>query len=157
VNRVRFRYNASIAIAGLVGFLGAVPLATAGFVDRTNGHAWYTYPLLLILLIPIAVGVWGWRAGTDATADGLWVRPYGLAARPIAWSEIVGIIPQKRRIYAILTDDRAIPLPAVTRQDLPRLIAASGQEIGTDEPATDEQVTDEPAPENESESVAADQ
>jgi hypothetical protein len=132
VNRVRFRYNVSIAIAGLVGCLGALPLATAGFVDRPNGHAWYTYPLLLILLVPIAVAVWGWRAGTDANAEGLRIRPYGLAAKPIAWSEIVGIVPQNRRVYAILTDDRAVPLPGVSRTDLPRLVAAGGQEISAE-------------------------
>jgi PH (Pleckstrin Homology) domain-containing protein len=122
--------------------MGAVPLATAGFVDRTNGHAWYTYPLLLILLIPIAVAVWGWRAGTDANAAGLLVRPYGLAARPVAWSEIVGIVPQNRRVYAILTDERAIPLPGVSQADLPRLIAAAGQEITADR----EEVSNPPAP-----------
>ena len=129
MNRARFRYNASIAIAGFVGFLGAVPLATAGFNDRSNGHAWYTYPLLLIFVVPIAVAVWGWRAGTDVNATGLLVRPYGLAAHPISWSEIVGIVPQNRRVYAILTDERAIPLPGVSRADLPRLLAAGGQTV----------------------------
>jgi hypothetical protein len=147
VRRVRIRYNVSIAIAGLVGFLGAVPLATAGFVDRSHGHPWYTYPLLAILLIPIAVGVWGWRAGTDANAEGLRVRPFGLGSRPIAWSEVVGIVPQNRRVYAILTDDRAVPLPAVTRGDLPRLVAAAGEQI---EPADTQ---DETGAEDETEAA----
>jgi hypothetical protein len=152
VRRVRIRYNVSIAIAGLVGFLGAVPLATAGFVDRSHGHPWYAYPLLAILLVPIAVAGWGWRAGTDADAEGLRVRPYGLGSRRIAWSEIVGIVPQNRRIYAILTDDRAVPLPAVTRNDLARLVAAAGEQIT---PADDESDDDEEA--EAEEAVAVDQ
>ena len=129
----KFRYNASIPLAGLVAFLGSVPLATSGFGDRSEGQQWWAYPLLLIMLIPIGVMFWGWRAGTDADADGVRPRSLGLGARPIAWSEIVGIVPQGRRVYAALSDDRAIPLPAVTRADVPRLVAASGQKINNDD------------------------
>jgi hypothetical protein len=146
VRRARFRYNAAIPIAGFLGFVGALPLATVGFVDRPNGHAWYTYPLLLILLIPIAVMIWGWRAGTDADGTGLRIRRFGLGSRPIAWSEIVGIVPQKRRVYAILTDDRAVPLPGVTRADVPRLVAASGQQIDTDANTNSDDVVRETEP-----------
>ncbi len=134
VNRARFRYNVSIAIAGLVGFLGAVPLATAGFGDRSQAQPWYAYPLLLILLVPLGVILFGWRAGTDANAEGLRLRPLGLGATPLAWSEIVGIVPQQRRVYAILGDDRAVALPGVARTDIPRLVAASGQELAGTEP-----------------------
>jgi hypothetical protein len=133
VKLVRFRYNAAIAIAGFVAFLGAIPLATAGFADRTAATPWYAYPLLLIFLLPIGVTVWGWRAGTDADAEGLRIRRYGLGSEPIAWSEIVGIVPQNRRVYAILSDDRAVPLPGVNRDNIPRLIAASGQQLTTDD------------------------
>jgi hypothetical protein len=131
-SRVRFRYNASIAIAGFVAFLGAIPLATAGLSSPGADQPWYAYPLLLVFLIPIAVTVWGWRAGTDANAEGLAVRRFGLGSEPIAWSEIVGIVPQQRRVYAILSDDRAVPLPGVGRGDIPRLIAASGQNVVAD-------------------------
>ena len=130
VSRVRFRHNVSIAIAGLLGFIGTVPLATAGFDNRTfHNPPWYSYPLLLLILIPIAVMVFGWRAGTDATTQGLWVRRYGLGTHPIAWTEIVGIVPQNRRVYAILTDDRAVPLPGVSPAQIPRLVAASGKKV----------------------------
>ncbi len=134
VTRVRFRYNAAIAIAGFLAFLGAIPLATAGFGDRTRATPWYAYPLLLIFLLPLAMIVWGWRAGTDAGAEGLRIRRYGLGSEPIAWSEIVGIVPQNRRVYAILSDDRAVPLPGVNRDNIPRLIAASGQKLTTEAP-----------------------
>jgi hypothetical protein len=137
----KFRYNAAIVLAGLLAFLGAVPLATSGFGSGSHGNPWYAYPLLLIFLIPIAAMVWGWRAGTDANVEGVRTRPLGLGSRPIAWTEIVGIVPQGRKVFAALGDDRAVPLPAVTRADIPRLVAASGQKINTD----DAPLTPEPA------------
>ena len=126
----KFRYNVSIAIAGLLAFVGAVPLATSGFGG--DSQPWYAYPLLLILIIPIGAIVWGWRAGTDADATGVRVRPLGLRSHPIAWTDIVGIVPQGRKVFAALADDRAIPLPAVARADIPGLVAASGQKIVAD-------------------------
>lgn len=143
MKRARFRYNVSVAIAGLIALIGAVPLATAGFVDRPDGPSWYAYPLLLVLLIPLAAMVWGWRAGTDANATELRVRRFGLGTRPIAWTEVVGIVPQNRRVYAILTDDRAVPLPGVARADIPRLIAASGQEINTNDRVPEDEPIDQ--------------
>jgi hypothetical protein len=125
----------SIPIAGLLAFFGAVPLATSGFGDRSHGTLWWAYPLLLIMVFPIAAMVWGWRAGTDADAEGLRLRPYGLGSERIAWSEIVGIVPQERRVYAVLGDDRAVTLPSVVRDDIPRLVAASGQKIAKTEEA----------------------
>jgi hypothetical protein len=127
----KFRYNVSIAIAGILALFGAIPLATSGFGG--DGQPWYAYPLLIILIIPIAAIVWGWRAGTDANAAGVLVRPLGLRAHPIAWTDIVGIVPQGRKVFAALADDRAIPLPAVARGDIPGLVAASGQQISTDD------------------------
>ena len=149
MRRARFRYNVSIAIAGLVGFMGTVPLATAGFVDRANGYPWYAYPLLLILLIPIAVMVWGWRAGTDATDRGLRVRPYGVGGRRIAWSEITGIVRQDRRVYAVLGDESAVPLPGVSPDAIPRLVAAAGTQVET--------ATSDDAPAAKHESAPADE
>ncbi len=125
--RARFRHNVSIPIAALVAFLGAVPLATA-FLGGENGTPAYAYPMLLILLIPVIVGVWGWRAGTDADSEGLHLRAL-IGSRPVAWSEITALVPQGRRVIATLADGRAIALPAVGRSDLPRLVAASGQPL----------------------------
>ncbi len=142
MKRARFRYNVSIAIAGVLAFIGAIPLATAGFDDRTTDQPWYAYPLLLIFLIPIGVCVFGWRAGTDANAEGLRVRPLGLGSTAVAWSDIVGIAPEQRRVYAILSDERAVALPAVARDDIPRLVAASGQEL-TPTAATDADYQDQ--------------
>jgi hypothetical protein len=131
MNRARFRYNASIAIAGLIAFLGATPVATSGFV-RTGPQPFYAYLLLVLLLIPAGVAVWGWRAGTDADAAGLRVRP-GFRSHPIAWSQVSALVPQGRRVSAELTDGRAVVLPAVAPADLPRLVAASGQSLDAEQ------------------------
>jgi Bacterial PH domain len=133
VERARFRYNVSICLAGVLAFLGAIPVATVGF-----GHddvPPYAYVLLLILLVPLAVAVWGWRAGTDADADGLRIRAL-ISSRRIAWTDIALLGPRQRRVYAQLTDGRSIKLSAVSPADLPRLVAASGQKIA--EPVRDD-------------------
>jgi hypothetical protein len=113
---VKFRHNVGIAIAGLVAFFGAVPVAT---------QRWYLAP---ILLVPLAVMIWGWRAGTDADADGVSVRAL-LGSRRLPWSRITGLVPDGRRVVATLDGGGSVRLPAVTPADLPRLVAATGQEL----------------------------
>ncbi len=110
----RFRHHAAVAVAGLIGLIGAVPLAST---------AWYLTP---ILLIPFAVMVWAWLAGTDAGPDGLVVRAL-LGRRRIPWSAVVDLRADAQgRAYASLSDGTAVPLPAVTADDLRRLVATSG-------------------------------
>jgi hypothetical protein len=116
VSPVKFRHNAAIAIAGLVALFGAVPVAT---------FRWYLTP---ILLVPLAVIVWGWRAGTNADRDGVSIRAL-FGARRVPWTQITGLVPTGRRVIALLDGGRSIPLPGVTPADLPRLVAASGQEL----------------------------
>jgi hypothetical protein len=114
VRPVKFRHNAAIPIAALVAFLGAVPVATA---------RWYLAP---ILLAPVLVAIWGWRAGTDADATGVRLRALA-GTRRIAWSRITGLAPDERgRVYARLDGGTVVRLPAVGRADLPRLVAAGG-------------------------------
>jgi Bacterial PH domain len=125
VSTVKFRSNVGIAVAGLVAFFGAVPVATV--------H-WYLAP---ILLVPLAVLVWGWRAGTDADRDGLTVRAL-LGGRRLPWARITGLVPDGRRVVAVLDGGTFVRLPAVGPADLPRLVAASGQEVTEPEPATSE-------------------
>lgn len=146
MERVRFRYNVSISLAGILAFLGAIPVATVGF-----GHddvPAYAYVLLLILFIPLAIAVWGWRAGTDADANGLRIRAL-VSSRRIPWTEVALLGPRRRRVYAQLTDGHAIKLAAVSPADLPRLIAASGQKITApvrDDAAPPHDATAQPAP-----------
>ena len=73
----KFRYNAAITIAAVVAFFGAVPLATS--------RAY----LLPILLVPILVAIWGWRAGTDVSTAGLRIRAL-FGSRLIPWPYLNG-------------------------------------------------------------------
>jgi hypothetical protein len=118
VTRVRFRYHSGIAIAGLIATFGALPFALS---------AWYLAP---ILVLPVAVALWGWRAGTDADAAGLTIRAL-LGRRRLPWSRVSGFVPEGRRVLAVLEGGGAVPLPAVTPAELPRLLAASGTELTT--------------------------
>ena len=115
--RVKFRYNAAITIAAAVAVIGGLPLATT---------RWYFAPLLLV---PLAVGVWGWRAGTDATVNGLRVRAL-LGSRYVPWSRVESLnVGERSRVYAHTATGSAVRLPAVTPADLPRLVAASGERL----------------------------
>jgi len=116
VTRVRFRHHTGLAIAGLVATIGAIPLASV---------RWYLTP---ILLIPAAVAVWGWRAGTDADESGVTIRAL-LGQRRLPWSRIAGFAPVGRRVAAVLEGGGTVTLTAVTPADLPKLVAASGTEL----------------------------
>ena len=109
---VKFRHSPALAIAGLVAAFGAIPVAT---------WRWYLAP---ILLVPVAIAVWGWRAGTDV--DGTGVRLRALAgSRYIAWSHVTGLVPDERgRVHAALDSGTVVRLPAVGTGDLPKLVAA---------------------------------
>jgi len=96
--------------------IGALPLAT---------YRWYLAP---ILLVPAAVAVWGWRAGTDADESGLTIRAL-FGQRRLPWSRIEGFVPAGRRVTAVLDGGRRVTLTAVTPADLPKLVAASGSEL----------------------------
>ncbi len=115
---VKFRHNVAISIAGLIAFFGAVPLAAS---------TWYLLPLPLV---PVLVAIWGWRAGTDV--DGSGVRLRALAGtRTIPWSRITDLSADQRgRVHAGLDNGGSVRLSAVSAADLPRLVAASGQELG---------------------------
>jgi hypothetical protein len=125
VSTVKFRHSSAIAIAGLVAFFGAVPVAT---------FRWYLTP---ILLVPLAVLVWGWRAGTDADAGGVSVRAL-LGTRRLPWARITALVPAGQRVVvAVLDGGASVRLPAVRPADLPKLVAASGAELDTEaEPAS---------------------
>jgi len=113
---VKFRYNAGVAVAGLVATFGAIPVATV---------RWYLAP---ILLVPAAVAVWGWRAGTDADESGVTVRAL-VGQRRLPWSRISGFAPRGRRVVAVLDGGATVPLIAVTPADLPKLVTTSGTEL----------------------------
>lgn len=111
----RFRHNQAILVGAIVATIGALPLASAR-------------PYLLpVLLVPVAVAVWAWRAGTDADARGLRVRALA-GERRISWEQVVELTADPRgRAVAQLDDGRWFMLPAVRREDLSRLAAAAGR------------------------------
>ena len=114
---VHFRHSQAILVAALIGFFGVLPLA---------GARWFLAP---VLLVPAAVGVWAWRAGTDADPTGLWIRAL-LSQRHIPWAEIAEFGADRRgRAVARFGDGRSTVLPAVRAADLRRLVAASGQPV----------------------------
>ncbi|MGW9193271.1 PH domain-containing protein [Micromonospora chersina] len=114
---VRFRYNQAILVAAIVAFIGALPLATA---------RWW---LLWVLLIPLALGAWAWRAGTDADARELRLRAL-VGQRRVPWTRVAELTADARgRAVARLDDGETLMLPAVRAADLPRLVSATGQEL----------------------------
>ncbi|WP_305782972.1 PH domain-containing protein [Symbioplanes lichenis] len=117
----RVRRSGALVIAAVIAFVGAVPFA---------GAKWELAPLLLI---PLAVIVWAWRAGTDVTPEGLKVRAL-FGSTDIAWSRVIELAPDANgRIQALLNDGNAVELTAVTQDNLPAVLAAGGQELNNPE------------------------
>lgn len=119
MSKLRFRHNSALAVGGVIAFIGALPML---------GGSLYFAP---ILLVPLAVIVWGWRSGTDADERGLVVRAL-LAKRGIPWAQVDALVPDQRgRVQAQLANGHLVALPAVDRRDLPRLVKASGKELSS--------------------------
>lgn len=123
-SRIRFRHSGALWVAALITFVGGAPLALS---------EWWLSP---VLLVPVAIAVWAWRAGVDATGEGLRVRGL-IGSRRFAWSEIEAFGVARRQAFAILAQGVRVPLPAVRREDLPRLIAVSGSELVTEDAEED--------------------
>lgn len=114
---VRFRYNQAILVAAVIAAIGALPLASA---------RWYLLP---VLLVPLAVALWAWRAGTDADTRELRLRALA-GQRRIGWEHVVELATDPRgRAVARLDDGQQVVLPAVRGADLPRLVSATGQAL----------------------------
>ncbi|MEV4542344.1 PH domain-containing protein [Micromonospora echinaurantiaca] len=114
---VRFRHNQAILAAAVIATIGALPLASA---------RWYLLP---VLLVPVAVAFWAWRAGTDADARELRLRALA-GQRRIGWEHVVELATDPRgRAVARLDDGQQVVLPAVRGADLPRLVSATGQAL----------------------------
>jgi Bacterial PH domain len=115
---LRVRKSGGLMVAAVLGFVSAVPLASVNW-------AWS-----LILLIPVVLFVWAWRAGTDVYADELRVRAL-IGSTEVPWPRITELAPDPSgQIAARLDNGNIIRLTAVTTDNLPRVLAAGGQEIG---------------------------
>ena len=119
---LRLRKSGALLVAALIAFVSTVPLA---------GARWELTPLLLI---PFAVGVWVWRAGTDVFPDRLRVRAL-FGSTEIPWSRIAEMAPDERgRVSALLDTGTVIRLTGVTAANLPAVLSAGGQQISTPPP-----------------------
>jgi hypothetical protein len=127
---MRVRRSGALVVAALIALVGAIPLA-GGKVALTP-----------ILLIPLLVLIWAWRAGTDVYPDRLRVRAL-FGSTTVPWDRIVELAPdQRKRVSALLDNGNVIRLTGVTPDNLPRVLAASGQQIDADGSVTgDESVT----------------
>ena len=112
----KFRHSRALPIAGVIGLFGALAIGTS---------RWWLSP---VLLVPLAVVLWGFRAGVDVDTRGLVVRSM-LGRRRLPWADVDGFAVQGRRVLAQLARGGAVPLPAVTPDDLPRVLAAGGQDL----------------------------
>jgi Bacterial PH domain len=119
---LRMRKPSALLVAALIAFVGTVPFA---------GARWWLTP---ILLIPLAVGVWAWRAGTDIDTESLRVRAL-VGTTVIPWSRVAELAPDRHgRVSALLTDGKVVGLTGVTTANLPAVLAAAGQQLGTPAP-----------------------
>lgn len=121
---LRVRKSGALIVAALIAFVGTAPFA---------GASWQLAP---IMLIPLAILVWTWRAGTDVFTDGLRVRAL-VGSTEVPWSRVAELAPDARgQVSALLADGKVLKLTGVTRRNLPAVLAASGQELtAEDSPA----------------------
>jgi hypothetical protein len=112
---LRVRKTGALLVAGVIAFVGTVPLAGA------------SRALVWVLVIPAVVIIWAWRAGTDVREDELRVKAL-VGSTGVPWSSIVELAPDARgRVSALLDNGNAIKLTGVTRDNLPRVLAVAGK------------------------------
>lgn len=120
--KVKFRRSAALAVAAGITVIGAVPLLAES--------PWFA----AVLLVPLAVTVWAWRAGTDVDERGFTVRAL-LGSRSVPWAAVDGLVADGRTVQARLANGHLVPLDAVRPEDLPRVVKASGRDLETAQPA----------------------
>lgn len=111
---VRFRRSASLAVAAGIATVGAIPLLAESL--------WF----LPVLLVPIAIAVWAWRAGTDVDEAGFTVRAL-LGSRRVPWAAVDGLVSQDGAVQARLANGHFVKLDAVRPTDLPTITAITEQ------------------------------
>ena len=112
-DRVRFGPDRVALVPVAVFFFGTLPLAGSS-------------PLLApLLLLPLLCAVWVMRARVVAIPIGIEVCN-GLRARRIAWSDVEGFdVPRRGPVRLLRQGSRPLPMTALPRRDLPRLLAVA--------------------------------
>jgi Bacterial PH domain len=114
----QFRYPSAITVGAVIAMIAGLSVAT-----------WQPW-LLVLLLVPLAIAVWSWRAGTDVDPDGLTVRA-ALGRRRLPWSQVVGLeTGADRRVSAVLSSGGRVALTAVKPTEVPHLVEAAGGRLG---------------------------
>jgi Bacterial PH domain len=119
---LRVRKSGALLVAALIALVGTVPLA---------GARW---SLAWLVLIPLAVLLWAWRAGTDVFTDRLRVRAL-LGSTVVAWTDVAELAPDDRgRVSALLTNGNVLRLTGVTTANLATVLAAAEQPVNSPPP-----------------------
>lgn len=140
--RLRIRRSGATWTAAVVVLVFAFPFAGSVFAELDGATRLVLAPIAAVaMLVPALIAVWSLRSGVDITTEGLTVRAL-FGSREYAWSVIDGFDLRGRTVYALLSDDRRLPLPAVRAVDIPRLIVASGGELVEDEEADETEAVD---------------
>lgn len=127
---LRVRRSGALVIAALIALVGTVPFA---------GTRWELTP---ILIIPLVILVWAWRAGTDVYPDRLKVRAL-FGSTTVPWARVAQLAPDRGgRMSALLDNGNVIRLTGVTKDNVDAVVAAGGHRVdrdGDEEPAGDDQ------------------
>jgi len=107
-----------------------VVLLAVCMLPLAGASAW----ALLLLLVPVAIGVWVVRVGVDVREDGLTVRS-AVGRRQVPWTSLAGIrVAPRGDLWLVTTAGTEVRLPVMRARDLPRLAALSGGRIEVPEP-----------------------
>jgi hypothetical protein len=110
VPKMRFRRSSAATVAAIIVMIAGISVAS-----------WQPY-LLILEVIPLAVAIWTWRAGTDVDAQGITVRA-AIGHRNIPWAEIAELRPTGgNKVEAVLTSGGRIALTAVPADRLPAIV-----------------------------------
>ena len=112
--RTRFGPEPILLFPLSIAFLGALPVAAS--------TAWLSW----ILLLPVAGAVWVLHAGVRVEPGGL-VVGNGLRRRRFPWDDVQGFDVPRRGPVRLLHRGGRVPLLALPRRELPRLLAAAEQ------------------------------
>lgn len=114
---LRVRRSGALVIAALIALVGTVPVA---------GTRWELSP---ILIIPLFVLIWAWRAGTDVFPDRLRVRAL-FGSTTVPWGRIAELAPDRGgRVSALLDNGNVLRLTGVTTDNVDQVVAAGGQRV----------------------------
>ena len=114
---LRFRHSSAITVAAIIAMIAGISVGS-----------WQPY-LLVLEVIPLAVAVWSWRAGTDVDEQAVTVRA-AVGSRRVPWAEVAELRRDgKGHLEAVLTSGGRLTLTAVPAEQLMKLVAVAGTEL----------------------------